>query len=138
MRHSKAADMSKSLSSSVAPGLVSRAASKTMRTMGMRPMSRHRRVMPLSYLSKIGMMTTSLMTSHMSMTPAKSPTSRLMRSTWAAAISALSRSSSQSAVTVCQASGWPLTVWPRSASHRAAARTRSVSGLPRSGSKRPQ
>jgi hypothetical protein len=41
-------------------------------------------------------------------------------------------------VTVCQTSGWPFTVTPRSANHWAVFRSRSVSGLPRSPSKRPQ
>src|SRR5665648_685676 len=74
--------MSKSLSSRVARGLVARASSKASRTVAIRPMSRHSRVIPLSSLSKTGMITASLIASQVSIRPAKSATSRRIRSRW--------------------------------------------------------
>jgi hypothetical protein len=105
IRHSYAVDMSKSLSSSVADGLVCRAASNASRMVGMRPRSQASRVRPLGSLSNTGMITTSLITSQVSMTPAKSATSRRMRASCTSAISSVVRSSNQGAQTVCQASG---------------------------------
>ena len=104
-RMSYADETSKSLMSKVAFGLVSRAASNIVLIVLMRPYSLQMRVMPLSYLSKTGMMTASLITSHMSISPRKSDTSRWMRALCAARISELLIESSQSTVSVCQQSG---------------------------------
>ncbi len=130
--------MSKSLSSSVAPGFAARVVSIIIRTVSTRPSFWHSRVMPFGSLAKTGMITTSLRTSHVSMSPAKSVTSRVIRARWTASTSSTGRSTSHGAVSVCQHSGWPLTETPRSTNQRAAARSRAVSGRPRSGSKRAQ
>ena len=140
MRHSYAVDMSKSLSSSLTRGFVARASSNAIRIIAMRPRSRARRVMPFirSSLVNTGMMTTSLMASQVSTTPVKSVTSRRIRARCTCSISSVGRSRSQSAVTVCQTRGWPLTCTPWSVNHCAVRSRRAVSGLPRSGSKPPQ
>jgi hypothetical protein len=63
------------------------------------------RLTPLSYLSKTGMITAWLTTSQVSISPANPITSRRMGPSCAATISSSGRSSSQSAVIVCQHSG---------------------------------
>jgi hypothetical protein len=69
------------------------------------PRRRLTRVSPLSYLSKTGMITTSLIASHISMRAAKSVTPRRMRSRWASTIESVGSSSSQGGARVCHPSG---------------------------------
>ncbi len=97
--------MSKSFSRSVAVGLVSRAAANVARTIPTRPSACAIFVMPFSPRSKTGMITTSLITSQVSMRPAKSATSRRIRSSATSMTSSTGSSVSQSAVTECQHSG---------------------------------
>ena len=72
-------DVLKSLSNNVASGLASLACANTHLIRPTRPKSLQMRVIALSYLSKIGMITTSLIASQISMTPLKSVTSRVIR-----------------------------------------------------------
>ncbi len=74
-------------------------------TIPTRPTSWASRVMPFRSAVKTGMITASLMTSQVSMTPAKSPTSRAMRASRSSRISPVGSSVSQGGVTVCQHSG---------------------------------
>ena len=90
---------------SVAFGLLACARSKTSLISRTRPFSLQIRVIALSYLSKIGMMTTSLMTSHISITPLKFVTSRSILSSCFCMMVALSYFISQSAQDVCQHNG---------------------------------
>src|ERR1035437_7614471 len=60
IRHSKAVEMSKSLSRRKTFGLASRAVSKAIRTVAIRPLARQILVMPFSPFSKTGMITASL------------------------------------------------------------------------------
>ena len=86
------------------------------------------RVMPLSYLSKTGIITASLTTSQVSITPRETGHLALDALHLHLRISALDIASSQSAVTVCQHSGWPLTRTPRAWNQRAAVSRRSSVG----------
>jgi hypothetical protein len=107
---------------------------------GMRPMRRLRRVIAFcrSSFAKTGMITTSLIASHVSIRPVKDVTSRAILARTIFSTSSSEYSASQSGASVCQTSGWPLTVTPRSRNHAAAVRSRSVSGRPSTGSKPAQ
>ena len=84
------------------------------------------------------MITTSLITSQMSITPAKAVTSRSMRASCLSSMVLSSYCISQSAQAVCQHSGWPFTRRPRSTRKREAFMRLSVWGSPSFGSKPPQ
>jgi CheY-like chemotaxis protein len=88
--------------------------------------------------AKIVMITTSFITSHISIRPLKSVTSRLIRSNWVFRISSLLILSNQGAVAVCQHRGCPFKVTLCFFNHLAAFRSSSVCGFPISGSNLPQ
>ena len=125
-------DVLKSFIRNVAFGLQEYALSNTSFMRPTLPFSLQIRVIALSYLSKMGMITTSFITSHISMTPLKALISLSIRSSCFFMIVALSYSMSQGAHTVCQHKGWPLTVTPLLCKNFAALKRSSSSVLPSS------
>ena len=126
--------MLKSLSTRRSDGSASRAVSNASRTIPTLPSSRARGVTAFSSAVNSGMITTSLMASHSPITPAKSATSRRIRSSMRRRTSAVDSPISHVGASVCHTSGCPLTTTPRSANQRAVASRRRVSGRPSSGS----
>ena len=102
--------------------LVGRASSNARRTVAIRPRSQASRLIALrcSSLRNTGMITASLIASHVCTTSAKSATSRLIRARTVASTSSVGISRNQSAASVCHTSGCPLTWQPWSTNHSAA------------------